>query len=83
MYFITFIEDCFNFSYAYLMINKSEAINMFKIFLLEIKNQFGKKNKRLRSDIGTEYDSVDFKSLYASLSIIHDTIPPYSPEKLK
>ena len=34
-YFITFIDDCSNFSYVYLLKNKSEAINMFKFFFLK------------------------------------------------
>lgn len=38
MYFINFIDDCSNFSYAYLMKNESEAIDMFKIFFSVIEN---------------------------------------------
>lgn len=52
---------------------------MFKIFCLKIENQFDKKIKRLRTDKGTEYDLIDFKILYVSLDIIHETIAPYSP----
>ena len=37
-YFITFIDDCSNFSYVYLLKNKSEVIDMFKIFLNEVEN---------------------------------------------
>ena len=32
-YFITFIDDCSNYSFVSLMNNKSEAIDMFKIFI--------------------------------------------------
>lgn len=56
-YFITFIDDCSDYSFVYLMKNKSEAFDMFKNFLNEIENQFNRKIKRLRSDRGTEYDS--------------------------
>ena len=59
-YFITFIDDCSNFSYVYLLKNKSEAIDMFKIFLSEIENQFNRKVKRIRSDRGKEYSSEKF-----------------------
>ncbi|KAM7494813.1 hypothetical protein LguiB_029422 [Lonicera macranthoides] len=79
-YFITFIDDNSDFSYIYLMKNKSEAIDMFKIFSIEIENQFNKKIKGFRSDRGTEYDSTDFKNLYTSLGIIHEMTAPYSPE---
>ena len=46
-YFITFIDDCSNYTFVYLMKNKSEAFDMFKVFLTEIENQFRKKIKRL------------------------------------
>ena len=49
-YFITFIDDSSNYSFVYLMKNKSEVIDMFKSFLNEIENQFNRKIKRFRSD---------------------------------
>jgi hypothetical protein len=52
-YFITFIDDCSDYTFVYLMENKSEAFDMFKLFVNEIENQFDKKVKRLRSDRGT------------------------------
>ena len=79
-YFITFIDDCSNFSYVYLLKNKSEAIDMFKIFLSEIENQFNRKVKRFRSDRGMEYGSDEFVKLYNSHGIIHERTAPYSPE---
>jgi transposase InsO family protein len=62
------------------MKNKSEALNMFKIYVNEIENQFDKKIKRLRSDRGTEYDSVLCNEFYKQHGIIHETTAPYSPE---
>ncbi|KAL0559604.1 hypothetical protein IC582_004219 [Cucumis melo] len=53
---------------------------MFKVFVTEIENQFNKRIKRLRSDRGTEYDSVAFNEFYSSKGIIHETTAPYSPE---
>jgi len=32
-YFITFINDCSDYIYVYLMKNKSDALDMFKIFV--------------------------------------------------
>ena len=37
-YFITFIDDCSDFTFVYLMKNKNEAFDMFTLFLTEIKN---------------------------------------------
>ena len=79
-YFITFIYDCSDYTYVYLMKNKSEAFDMFKLFVTEIENQFNKKIKKLRSDRGTEYDSSLFNEFYNLHGIIHETTAPYSPE---
>ena len=79
-YFITFIDDCSDFTFVYLMKNKSEALDMFKLFVAEIENQYNRKIKRLRSDRGTEYDSNEFIEFYNTHGIIHDKTAPYSPE---
>ena len=79
-YFIIFIDDCSNYSFVYLMKNKSEAIDMFKIFITEIENQFNRKIKRFHTDRGQEYESAVFVDLYKSLGIIHETTASHSPE---
>ncbi|CAL1388160.1 unnamed protein product [Linum trigynum] len=79
-YFITFIDDCSDYCFVYLMKNKSEALDMFKVFVVEFENQCNRKIKRLRSDRGSEYDSNPFKEFYSSHGIIHETTAPYSPE---
>ena len=79
-YIITFIDDFSKFTFVYLLKNKSDALETFKIFLLEVENQFGKKIKRIRSDRGREYESFGFNSYVQSLGIIHETTPPYSPQ---
>ena len=38
-YFITFIDDYARYGYIYLIRNKSEAINKFKEFKLEVEKQ--------------------------------------------
>ena len=75
-YFITFIDDCSNYSFVYLMKNKSEAIDFFKVFLTEIESQFNRKIKRFRSDRGSEYDTKEFIDLYSSHGIIHEKTAP-------
>ena len=50
------------------------------MFVTEIKNQFNKRIKRLRSDRGTAYDSVAFNEFYNSKGIIHETTTPHSSE---
>lgn len=79
-YFMTFIDDYSNFTYVYLLRNKSEAIVMFIQFVTEVENQFGRNIKRFRSDRGTEYDSTDFRKAYTNRGIKHETTAPYSPQ---
>jgi transposase InsO family protein len=79
-YFITFIDDCTRFCYVYLIKIKDEALRYFKIYKAEIENQLEKKIKRLRSDRGGEYFSNDFSKFCAMHGIIHERMPPYSPQ---
>ncbi|KAL0545202.1 hypothetical protein IC582_020351 [Cucumis melo] len=79
-YVITFIDDRSDYTSIDLLKNKSDAYDMFKVFVTEIENQFNKRIKRLRSDRGTEYDSVAFNEFYNLKGIIHETTAPYSPE---
>jgi transposase InsO family protein len=79
-YFITFIDDCTRFCYVYLMKTKDEALHYFKIYKAEVENQLEKKIKRLRSDRGGEYFSNEFSEFCAVHGIIHERMPPYSPQ---
>ena len=54
-------------------------LKIFKIFLKEVENQFGRKIKRIRSDRGHECESSTFNSFIQSLEIIDETTAPYSP----
>ena len=46
-YFVTFIDDCSRYGYAYLMHRKSETFEKFKEFWVETKKQLGKPIKAL------------------------------------
>ncbi|XP_077253175.1 uncharacterized protein LOC143892437 [Tasmannia lanceolata] len=56
-----------------LKVQKSEVLKMFKEYLLEVENQFHMKIKRLRSDRGGVYESLEFTDFVKSLGIIHET----------
>ena len=49
-YFITFIDDLSRYGYVYLMHEKSQAIDIFKMFITEVERQLDKKIKIVRSD---------------------------------
>lgn len=42
-YVITFIDDCSDYTYVYLMKNKSDMLDTFKLLTKEIENQLNKE----------------------------------------
>ena len=54
-YFISFIDDYSRYMHLYLLNNKNEALDAFKVFKAEVEKQCGKQIKIVRSDRGGEY----------------------------
>jgi hypothetical protein len=54
-YFITFIDDYSRYSYIYLLSDKAQALNAFKIFKVEVELQLNKMIKVVRSNSSGEY----------------------------
>ena len=54
-YFITFIDDFSCYGYLYLIHEKSQSLEAFKSFKVEVENQLNKRIKNVRSDCGGEY----------------------------
>jgi transposase InsO family protein len=79
-YFITFIDDYTRFCYMYLLKTKDEALHYFKVYKAKIENQLEKKIKHLWSDRWREYFSNEFSEFCAVHGIIHERMPPYSPQ---
>ena len=54
-YFVSYIDDYSRYMYLYLLNNKNEALDAFKVFKAEVEKQCGKQIKIVRSDRGGEY----------------------------
>ena len=54
-YFITFVDDFSRYGYLYLIHEKSQSLDVFKSFKVEVENQLNKMIKNIRSDRGGEY----------------------------
>ena len=54
-YFISFIDDCSRYIYLYMLHNKDEALNTFKVFKAEVENPCCKQIKIVRIYRGGEY----------------------------
>ena len=55
VYFITFIDDFSRYCYVYLLSEKSQSLEAFKIFRTEVEHQLELKIKTVRSDRGGEF----------------------------
>ena len=54
-YFITFIDDYSRYMYLYMLHNKSEALEAFKVFKDEVEKQYEKQIRIVRTDRGGKY----------------------------
>ena len=64
-YFITFTDDYSRYGYVYLMRHKYEAFDKFREYKAVAEKQLDVHIKQLRSDLGGEYLSGEFKSYLA------------------
>jgi hypothetical protein len=53
--FITFTYDFLRYGYIYPIKERSKVLDKFKIFKVEVENQYNIKIKVVRSDCGVEY----------------------------
>ncbi len=63
------------------MKRKSDALDLFKDFLVEVEHQSGKKLKILCTDGGGKYFSTEFIQFLKSSSIIHEKTNPNTPQE--
>ncbi|GKE97615.1 retrotransposon protein, putative, ty1-copia subclass, partial [Tanacetum coccineum] len=69
-YFITFTDDYSRYGYVYLLKNKHEVFETFKVFKNEVENQLRKTIKALRSDQCGKYISQEFKDYLKACGIV-------------
>jgi hypothetical protein len=79
-YFMTMIDDTSTYCYVYLLKTKDEALNCFKTYKTDVKNQLEKKIIRFRSNHDGEYFSNGFNLFCAEHSVIHERTPPHPPQ---
>ena len=77
-FYVTFIDDYSRFTRVYLLRNKDETFDMFLSYKTKVENQLDRKIKRIRSDRRGEY--IPLNDYCEKEGIIHEVIPPYSPE---
>ena len=67
---ITFIDDYCRYGYIYPIKERSEALDKFKIFKVEVENQHDKRMKIVRSDRGGGSTTVGTLHMAKSLDLL-------------
>ena len=57
-YYISFIDDYSRYTWIYPLKPKSEAFEVFKLFKIQVENQFNTQIKMLQSDWEPKWDSI-------------------------
>ncbi|GAU26253.1 hypothetical protein TSUD_224440 [Trifolium subterraneum] len=80
-YFVSFVDDHSRKLWTYLIKRKSEVFDVFKKFKAMAKKQSDHKLKVLKTDGGGEYVSKVFSEFCEAEGIVHEVIPPYTPQQ--
>ncbi|GAU30980.1 hypothetical protein TSUD_104940 [Trifolium subterraneum] len=80
-YFVSFVDDHSRKLWTYLIKRKSEVFDVFKKFKAMAEKQSDHKLKVLKTDGGGEYVSNAFSKFCEVEGIVHEVIPPYTPQQ--
>ena len=80
-YFITFIDDYSRKTWVYILQEKSEAFNVFKIFKARVENETGRTVKNLRTDCGGKYYSKVFADFCETSGIWKELTTAYTSQQ--
>ncbi|GAU15418.1 hypothetical protein TSUD_44550 [Trifolium subterraneum] len=79
--FVSFVDDHSRKLWTYLIRRKSEVFDVFKKFKVMAEKQSDHKLKVLKTDGGGEYVSNAFSEYCEAEGIMHEVIPPYTPQQ--
>ncbi|KAM1789243.1 hypothetical protein ACFX11_039423 [Malus domestica] len=79
--FVTFIDDCTQMTWLYLLKHKSDVFMVFKTFHTMVQTQFSTRIRILRFDNGSEYVNNDFTHYLTNHGIFHETTCPQTPQQ--
>lgn len=80
-YFVSFIDHYTHFAMCYLIANKSEVFEKFKLYVATVEAKFNEKIEKLRCDNGGEYCSTEFQNFAKKKGINIQYTVPYNPQQ--
>ncbi|CAL8990558.1 unnamed protein product, partial [Prunus brigantina] len=81
IFFLTFIDDYTRMCWVFFLQHKSQVLNVFKRFKSMVELQSGYKIKKLRSDRGGEYTSLEFLKFCDDVGMERQLTVAYSPQQ--
>lgn len=78
-YALTFIDDFLRRTWVYFLKYKSDVFAHFKVFKALVENQSSSCIKKLCTDNGGEYFSIEFSKFLQKHGIIHQHSVPHTP----
>lgn len=81
LYYATFVDDFSHKTWIYLLNKKDGMLKWFRSFKALVENQTQKKIKILRTNNGTEYESIEFKDYCREARIKRETTTIYTHEQ--
>ena len=80
-YFVVFKDDHSSYRFVFIMKQKSNVYDFFKLLYLVSFNETGNYITKLRSNNAKEYLSTRFQTFIRNKGIRHETTAPYAPEQ--
>ncbi|KAM2369740.1 hypothetical protein ACFXTH_047137 [Malus domestica] len=80
-FFLTFIDDHTRMCWVFFLQHKSQVFNIFKRFKSMVELQSGYQIKKLRSDRGGEYTSLEFSRFCEDMGLERQLTVAYSPQQ--
>ena len=81
LYMVSYIDDATGWIHLAFLKHKSEQLKEFKSFESYVQRQFGVKIRRLRSDNGGEYSSMESQDFMKEKGIIWERSAPRTPQQ--
>jgi hypothetical protein len=80
-YCLVIMDDYSRFTWVFFLHKKSQTQDTLKKFLRWAQNEFGLRNKKIRSDNGTEFKNSQIEGFLEEEGINHEFSSPYTPQQ--
>ncbi len=81
LYAYVIVDDYSRFTWTFFIANKSDAFDMFKVFVKKVQNEKGTNVCSIRSDHGGEFDQYKFHDFCDEFGIDHNFSSPRTPQQ--